>query len=204
MRRAGNVVKQMCDGIDASAIVLVFITRRYVDKVAGDNAADNCQKEFNYAELKKTNAKMVAAVMEPRMKDPSKWDGAVGMALGGQLYYTLDSDDTFERDMEQLFRGVVGKLESMIPGIALAAATGSPRPAAPPEPFSAQAAAQHEQVRDCLRTQTPCTLRLPSDHKMGGLAEHDARAPQAPEAPAPVVISAPSAVDRAPGLQVCP
>ena len=54
MRRAGNVVKQMCDGIDASALVIVFITRRYVDKVAGDNAADNCQKEFTYSERRKT------------------------------------------------------------------------------------------------------------------------------------------------------
>ena len=140
-------MKQMCDGIDASALVIVFITRRYVDKVAGDNAADNCQKEFNYAELQKTNNKMIAAVMEPSMKDPSKWGGAVGMALGGKLYYKLDSDDTFERDMEQLFRGVVGKLQSMMPGVALAAA--SPNPAASPEPFSVQAAPQLELVRDC-------------------------------------------------------
>ena len=62
-RMEGNVVKQMCEGIDASAIIVVFVTSRYAAKVAGDNAADNCQKEFNYACLKKTNANMVR---EPR------------------------------------------------------------------------------------------------------------------------------------------
>ena len=127
----------MCDGIDASALVIVFVTERYVAKVAGDNAADNCQKEFNYADLQKTNAKMIAAVMEPRMKDTKKWVGAVGMALGGQLYHALDSDDTFDRDVEALYQAIVSKLEFMMPGVALA----------PPAP-SIYASAQEQQQRE--------------------------------------------------------
>ena len=128
----------MCDGIDASALVIVFVTERYVAKVAGDNAADNCQKEFNYADLQKTNAKMIAAVMEPRMKDTKKWVGAVGMALGGQLYHALDSDETFDRDVEALYQAIVSKLEFMMPGVALA----------PPAPSVAAAAQEQQRQRE--------------------------------------------------------
>lgn len=39
----GNVKKQMIRGIDYAQCVVVFVTRRYVDKVKGDNAEDNCQ-----------------------------------------------------------------------------------------------------------------------------------------------------------------
>ena len=145
----------MCDGIDASAIVVVFITKRYVEKVSGDNAADNCQKEFNYAELKKTSANMIAAVMEPRMKDPRLWDGAVGMTLGGKLYYALDSDETFEPDMEQLCRAVIGMIQAMGPGAPAAFEISS---------GMALWQAQHE-VRECpvsMLTKSVCTSNTTS------------------------------------------
>ena len=44
-------------------LCVVFI--RYMDKVASDNAGDNCKLEFNFAALKKGNSKMVPVVMEP-------------------------------------------------------------------------------------------------------------------------------------------
>ena len=44
---------QMCRGIDNAKVVLVFITKRYCDKVGGDNEGDNCKLEFNYAVRRK-------------------------------------------------------------------------------------------------------------------------------------------------------
>lgn len=49
LQMSGNVKKQMVRGIDYAQCVIVFITRRYVDKVKGENAEDNCQVQF-YAE----------------------------------------------------------------------------------------------------------------------------------------------------------
>ena len=37
------------DIIHLFQVVLVFITRNYVNKVTGDNASDNCKLEFNHA-----------------------------------------------------------------------------------------------------------------------------------------------------------
>ena len=61
----GNIVKQMCAGIDKSVVCVVFITRNYVRKVASDSRSDNlqlsdlqlsdlqldnCKREFQYTE----------------------------------------------------------------------------------------------------------------------------------------------------------
>ena len=43
-RMTGNIVDQMCHGIKNSTIILVFITKRYSDKVGGDDGNDNCKK----------------------------------------------------------------------------------------------------------------------------------------------------------------
>ena len=107
-RMEGNIVDQMCRGIEDSAVVAVFITERYVAKVSGENAGDNCKKEFNYATQRKTNARMVPVVMEPRMQDTSTWTGAVGMELGPQLYTSLVSDAPadFADGVQQLFGAI--------------------------------------------------------------------------------------------------
>ena len=40
----------MCSGIDGATVVIVFITKRYCDKVGGTSGQeDNCKLEFNYA-----------------------------------------------------------------------------------------------------------------------------------------------------------
>ena len=95
-RMQGDIVSQMANGIDSSAAVLVFVTENYCIKVAGagrNGADDNCKKEFDYASRRKGIEKMIAAVMEPRCRDPTKWQGAVGMTLGGRLYKDLAEDD---------------------------------------------------------------------------------------------------------------
>jgi len=88
-RMHGNIDEQMANGIDRSAFVLVIITERYCAKVNGPNAGDNCKREFNYAALKKTGARMVAVVVEPGMRNPRSWGGTVGLTLGKQLYVDL-------------------------------------------------------------------------------------------------------------------
>jgi len=40
----GDIDEAMCRGIDASDLVCLFITRRYLEKVTGSNANDNCKK----------------------------------------------------------------------------------------------------------------------------------------------------------------
>eukprot|EP01036_Dinobryon_divergens_P058556 gene58556-78108_t len=71
----GCIVDQMFKGIDTSQLVLVFITQRYRDKLASENAGDNCRKEFMYADTHKTSKYMIPVVMETAMKDQKSWTG---------------------------------------------------------------------------------------------------------------------------------
>jgi hypothetical protein len=101
-RMQGNIMAQMCAGIDNTHCLVVFVTKRYVDKVGGDVASDNCKKEFNYAERRVTGAHMVTVCMEPGMRDPKTWSGPVGMVLGGDLYIDLSSDEHWDDNINKL------------------------------------------------------------------------------------------------------
>ena len=88
-RVSGGITQKMSQGIEQSKSVIVFITRKYHEKVNGEDAGDNCQLEFNYASRKKTRTKMVAVVMDKCMCDAKSWTGQVGIHLGGEKYVDL-------------------------------------------------------------------------------------------------------------------
>ena len=81
----GDIMRDMTSGIDQSAVVVVFVTSNYMNKVAG-TARDNCQKEFVYTELTKGSARILPVVMEPEMRDQRQWRGLLAMVLGNSLY----------------------------------------------------------------------------------------------------------------------
>lgn len=107
---AGKYVRnEMTSGIDASACVVVFITREYIKKADGKGPKgnnDNCKLEFDYAVLHKK--KMIAVVMEPEVIDMSSWTGAVGAQLGSQLYVNMsaDRDEPFSSAIAQLSKAI--------------------------------------------------------------------------------------------------
>jgi hypothetical protein len=112
-RMQGNIMAQMCAGIDNTNCFVVFITQNYIEKVGGANAADNCKKEFNYAERRLTGQSMVAVCMEPRCRNPSAWSGPVGMVLGGELYIDFADDlseEDFNAKVEQLVQAIQSKV----------------------------------------------------------------------------------------------
>jgi hypothetical protein len=77
----GDIVAKMTGGIDNTQIILVFITKRYVEKVGGANSNDNCQIEFDYSFIRKKREMMLPIVMEGQMRDTSQWTGKVGKNL---------------------------------------------------------------------------------------------------------------------------
>lgn len=84
----------MASGIDASQVVIIFLTKSYCEKVqkAASNPQyrDNCYKEFSYAVV--SHKVMIPVVFEPFMKDVSNWPcGVVKMNLASQFY--VDGSD---------------------------------------------------------------------------------------------------------------
>jgi hypothetical protein len=92
----GNVKEQMQRGIDYSSCIVVFITDRYISKVAGKGdhgELDNCRFEFNHIANTKVPSRIISVVMEPRCRDQKCWFGIVQSMLQSQLYIDFSSDD---------------------------------------------------------------------------------------------------------------
>eukprot|EP00045_Choanoeca_perplexa_P010274 m.103295 g.103295 ORF g.103295 m.103295 type:complete len:227 (-) comp15219_c0_seq5:105-785(-) len=99
----GDVVEQMCNGIENSDVIIVFITQRYNSKVGGNDPLDNCKQEFQYAARLKKPTNMIPVVMEQRMSHNHTWKGPVGMRIGGALYVKMwDDDDVDGSGLETL------------------------------------------------------------------------------------------------------
>eukprot|EP00959_Pyramimonas_sp_CCMP1952_P475373 9504149-Pyramimonas_sp.AAC.1 len=88
----GNVQETMMRGIDSSACVIVFITKRYIEKVAGTNENDNCKLEYKYAALNKSTRPLIPVLLDPAAKDPASWEGLVKFHLGGEMYFDLSKE----------------------------------------------------------------------------------------------------------------
>ena len=112
VRMENNVHETMIEGIDASSVVVVFITPRYIDKVGGTNAGDNCKFEFNYASRMKTATKMLGVIMDGSIRNPRTWKGPVGFILGGDIYVdcVAEEEESMTAQIEELYSRIVSKL----------------------------------------------------------------------------------------------
>jgi hypothetical protein len=93
---------EVTTGIDASAFVLVFVTKRYVA-----NQEDN--SGFLYAARRKGVDKMIAVVMEKQCQDQSDWTGILGLKLGNHIYIDM-SDDDFENGLQLGIMNITSEL----------------------------------------------------------------------------------------------
>jgi hypothetical protein len=98
---------QVCSGVDKSRSVVCFITKTYVDKVLGNNPADNCYMEFNYTLRRKHPDHMIAVVLEEQLLNQALWGGNIGMALGNSPAIDFVSDDNFDAKIEQIYKRIV-------------------------------------------------------------------------------------------------
>ena len=116
-RMTGDIIDKMCDGIDKTKIIIVFVTKRYADKVQSGQDNDNCKLEFKYAMRRKGAGYMIPVVMEERMRNPGLWEGPVGMALGGVLAVRMFSDfgenESFLEGMREIKQEIDVRLRSL-------------------------------------------------------------------------------------------
>eukprot|EP01041_Mallomonas_annulata_P003754 gene3754-7453_t len=82
--------------IDKSQLVLVFLTRRYHDKVIGSDSKDYTQIEYLHCNRQKTADNMIPVVVEPSMRDQSQWTSS--LAFLRNIPFIDISDDSKFRD----------------------------------------------------------------------------------------------------------
>ena len=103
----------MADGIERTQCVIVFITKKYLDKVTGERANDNCRLEFDYAARTKSSSKMIAAVMEKDMCDTTKWKRLVGMHIGGKKFIDMSGEFNDKTYLNQTMKLLQDELQFM-------------------------------------------------------------------------------------------
>lgn len=86
----GNIMSAMCNGIDSSDVILVFVTNNYIHKVECGEQSDNVRREFMYA-ADKYPGKLLAIRFEEAL--PAKWSGPVGMIIGSHMYTDMVTID---------------------------------------------------------------------------------------------------------------
>jgi len=101
-RMEGNIPQQMADGIDRSKKVVVFVTRRYMEKV-NQSGHDNCKKEFQHAAGRKT---LIPVVLDPEMLDQKKWFGTLNLEIGPLKYIDMSTPDKRKANMAQLIEKI--------------------------------------------------------------------------------------------------
>jgi len=102
----GNIRYKMAEGIDNTTCFIVFITREYRDKVNGIDMKDNCKYEFTYAMNQLGSQNMIPVIMEKEMREPNKWKGELGAALGSMLYVDLSVDVEIEKKYDELYKRI--------------------------------------------------------------------------------------------------
>jgi len=101
-----NVRFKMAEGIDNTKCVVVFITNDYRNKVNSLDMKDNCKYEFTYAMNQLGSQNMIPVIMEPEMKDTTKWKGELGAALGSMLYIDFTSVTDIEKKYDELYKRI--------------------------------------------------------------------------------------------------
>jgi hypothetical protein len=112
----GSLHEKMIEGIVNSEGFLVFVTKRYHDKVAGANDGDNCKFEFNLALKRKTVGKMLAVVLEKEMFNEKNWIGLMA-SLEPRLYFDLtDLDRLNDQELQiKLQKGMIPLMTWLTP-----------------------------------------------------------------------------------------
>ena len=107
----GGIVQSMTSGIDWADLIIVCITRSYINKCK-KQGNDNCKLEFEYSINRKSSIRIIPLVMEDSCKNQSTWDGPVGACCGQLLY--IDCSKTIDKSLaDTIYKKIVKKIQSI-------------------------------------------------------------------------------------------
>jgi hypothetical protein len=103
--KASRTEEDTTDEIDRCHQVAIFVTKRYIDKVATKyGLEDTCRLEFDYSARRKGIKNLIPIVMEPECKVLKNWKGVLGATLANVPYVDFSSDDMLYICMRQVVK----------------------------------------------------------------------------------------------------
>ena len=101
----GNLTQCMCRGIDDADVILICITREYINKCK-KTENDNCKLELDYAYGRKGGKMLLPVVMEHDCLNQQTWDGPVGAYLNKHLYVSCIDDSQLLENIHHVIKQV--------------------------------------------------------------------------------------------------
>ena len=119
----GNVLDLTCAAIDESDVIVVIVSQRTLDRIAGKQGAlDPLKKAFEYAERTKGADVLLPVVIDPSVRLSRDWWGAVGMVLGSRPITDLShepGDGLYQESLHRLLDEIAmlrGGIAGDVPG----------------------------------------------------------------------------------------
>eukprot|EP00301_Raphidiophrys_heterophryoidea_P007605 c12921_g3_i1.p1 GENE.c12921_g3_i1~~c12921_g3_i1.p1 ORF type:complete len:423 (-),score=68.20 c12921_g3_i1:342-1610(-) len=112
-RMEGNILDEMCHGIDQSATFVVFTTQAYVDKVSQtERPRENCKLEFQYGWQTRYDVGRVIVVM---MEKNVKFRHLMLMCIGRELYIDMtEGDMPTDKSIAELGHKIIEKCNDLV------------------------------------------------------------------------------------------
>jgi len=95
-----NIDHEIMQGVNDSRKILVFITKRYIERLQDDK--NNCTKEFLYCVNTKDSKDIIPVVFEEEVENPATWKGLLLYHLPAKLYINLRNDDLIKKNLKTL------------------------------------------------------------------------------------------------------
>lgn len=115
----GLIRDLMIKALSKTMSVVIFVTKKYEEKVNSSNEADNCFFEFNYVSNHPTlpNNRIAAATEKDMTYPAGNWNtsGRLFGEMGGYLVLDVseEEDETiFEKQMDVLVLGIKEKISN--------------------------------------------------------------------------------------------
>jgi len=100
-QKRDNILQRTAKGIEGSAVILICVTKRYMEDVA-KYESNTCRREFEYALNKRDTLNMLPIIMEESMANTSQWHGSLNITLGQYRCEHLTTDVNFDDAVKAL------------------------------------------------------------------------------------------------------
>ena len=95
-----NVIDSIAAGIAASNKILVFLTKRYMERLMNPN--NNCTRELEHCVRRKGLENLIILLFEDGLQDYKTWSAKADFLLGGQLYIDISSSEKLEENLSKV------------------------------------------------------------------------------------------------------
>ena len=101
----GNIVNGICEGIESSRKVVVFLTNRYMTRL--ESPDNNCTMELKFAVREKKLKNVIAVVLDAELLDYKNWTRLARFYFAEHVYIDFTTEKKIKDNLNKLVREIL-------------------------------------------------------------------------------------------------